>query len=80
MSAILIPVIIYDSYVERKTQKMLNDAELELKKYLTEIEKSFEKQDKINDEQATFNGSATTNFIRHEDALKIIVNHIKNSE
>lgn len=49
MSAILIPVIIYDSYIERKTQKMLNDA-------------------------------ATTNFIRHEDALRIIVNHIKNAE
>lgn len=38
MSAILIPVIIYDSYIERKTQKMLNDAELEVKKYLTEVE------------------------------------------
>lgn len=73
MSAILIPVIIYDSYIERKTQKMLNDAELEVKKYLTEVEKSFEKQDKIND-------AATTNFIRHEDALRIIVNHIKNAE
>lgn len=79
MSAILIPVIIYDSYVERKTQKMLNDAELEVKKYLTEVEKSFEKQDKINDEQAKFN-DATTNFIRHEDALRVIVNHIKNAE
>lgn len=42
---------------------MLNDAELEVKKYLTEVEKSFEKQDKINDEQAKFNDAATTNFI-----------------
>lgn len=53
---------------------------LEVKKYLTEVEKSFEKQDKINDEQAKFNDAATTNFIRHEDALRIIVNHIKNAE
>lgn len=47
MSAILIPVIIYDSYIERKTQKMLNDAELEVKKYLTEVEKSFENRIKL---------------------------------
>ncbi|MCZ3537193.1 hypothetical protein L2827_01270 [Lactobacillus gasseri] len=80
MSAILIPTVIYNSYVHKKTQRMLNDAELEVKKYLTEVEKSFEKQDKINDEQAKFNEAATTNFMRHEDALRIIVNHIKNAE
>ncbi|MGV0057426.1 hypothetical protein ACQ5RW_00990 [Lactobacillus gasseri] len=41
MSAILIPTVIYNSYVHKKTQRMLNDAELEVKKYLTEVEKSF---------------------------------------
>ena len=59
---------------------MLENAKLELKSYLTEVEKSFEKQDKINDEQVKFNEAATTNFIRHEDALRVIVNHIKNAE
>ncbi len=41
MSAILIPTVIYNSYVHKKTQRMINDAELEVKKYLTEVEKSF---------------------------------------
>lgn len=31
-------------------------------------------------QQAKFNDAATTNFIRHEDALRVIVNHIKNAE
>ncbi|MFY1801107.1 hypothetical protein [Lactobacillus paragasseri] len=47
MSAILIPVIIYDSYIERKTQKMLNDAELEVKKYLTEVENHLKNRIKL---------------------------------
>lgn len=56
---------------------MLDDVQVMLKKYLNETEKSFEKQERINDGQSKFNGSVTTNFIRHEDALKIIVNYIR---
>ena len=41
MSAILIPTVIYNSYVHKKTQRMINDEELEVKKYITEVEKSF---------------------------------------
>ncbi|MTE02744.1 hypothetical protein [Lactobacillus johnsonii] len=51
-----------------------------IRKYLNEIEESFEKQERINDVQSKFNGSVTTNFVRHEDALKIIVNYIRDAK
>ncbi|MDD7005605.1 MULTISPECIES: hypothetical protein [Lactobacillus] len=51
-----------------------------IRKYLNEIEESFEKQERINNAQSNFNESVTTNFIRHEDALKIIVNYIRDAK
>lgn len=59
---------------------MLDEAQEMIRKYLNEIEESFEKQERINDVQSKFNGSVTTNFVRHEDALKIIVNYIRDAK
>lgn len=51
-----------------------------IRKYLNETEKSFERQERINNAQSNFDESVTTNFIRHEDALKIIVNYIRDAK
>lgn len=66
-------LIIYNNHLQKSTQKMI-------RKYLNEIEESFEKQERINNAQSNFNESVTTNFIRHEDALKIIVNYIRDAK
>ena len=59
---------------------MLDDVQEMIRKYLNEIEESFEKQERINNAQSNFNESVTTNFIRHEDTLKIIVNYIRDAK
>ena len=59
---------------------MLDDVQEMIRKYLNEIEESFEKQERINNAQSNFNESVTTNFICHEDTLKIIVNYIRDAK
>lgn len=80
LSVILSALIIYNNHLQKNTHKMLDDVQVMIRKYLNEIEESFEKQERINNAQSNFNESVTTNFIRHEDALKIIVNYIRDAK
>lgn len=80
LSVIVSGLIIYNNHLQKNTHKMLDEAQEMIKKYLNEIEESFEKQERINNAQSNFNESVTTNFIRHEDALKIIVNYIRDAK
>lgn len=80
LSVILSALIIYNNHLQKNTHKMLDDVQEMIRKYLNEIEESFEKQERINNAQSNFNESVTTNFIRHEDALKIIVNYIRDAK
>lgn len=80
LSVILSGLIIYNNHLQKNTHKMLDEAQEMIRKYLNEIEESFEKQERINNAQSNFNESVTTNFIRHEDALKIIVNYIRDAK
>ena len=80
LSVIVSGLIIYNNHLQKNTHKMLDEVQEMIRKYLNETEKSFERQEKINDVQSQFNGSVTTNFVRHEDALKIIVNYIRDAK
>lgn len=80
LSVIVSGLIIYNNHLQKNTHKMLDEAQEMIRKYLNEIEESFEKQERINNAQSNFNESVTTNFIRHEDALKIIVNYIRDAK
>lgn len=80
LSVIVSGLIIYNNHLQKNTQKMLDEAQEMIRKYLNEIEESFEKQERINNAQSNFNESVTTNFIHHEDALKIIVNYIRDAK
>lgn len=80
LSIIVSALIIYNNHLQKSTQKMLDEVQEMIRKYLNEIEESFEKQERINDRQSKFNESVTTSFIRHEDALKIIVNYIRDAK
>lgn len=80
LSVILSGLIIYNNHLQKNTHKMLDEAQEMIRKYLNQIEESFEKQERINNAQSNFNESVTTNFIRHEDALKIIVNYIRDAK
>lgn len=80
LSVIVSGLIIYNNHLQKNTHKMLDEAQEMIRKYLNEIEESFEKQERINNAQSNLNESVTTNFIRHEDALKIIVNYIRDAK
>lgn len=80
LSVVLSALIIYNNHLQKNTHKMLDEVQEMIRKYLNETEKSFERQERINDIQSQFNGSVTTNFVRHEDALKIIVNYIRDAK
>lgn len=80
LSVIVSGLIIYNNHLQKNTHKMLDEAQEMIRKYLNEIEESFEKQERINNAQSNFNESVTTNFIRHEDGLKIIVNYIRDAK
>lgn len=80
LSVIVSGLIIYNNHLQKNTHKMLDEAQEMIRKYLNQIEESFEKQERINNAQSNFNESVTTNFIRHEDALKIIVNYIRDAK
>lgn len=73
----LIIVMIQNSLLQIKNRKRMDELNHQLKYYAMETEKSFDKQGTINSEQIKFNQSVTENIIRHEDALRIIVNYIK---
>ena len=80
LSVIVSGLIIYNNHLQKNTHKMLDEAQEMIRKYLNEIKESFEKQERINNAQSNFNESLTTNFIRHEDALKIIANYIRDAK
>lgn len=80
LSVILSALIIYNNHLQKHTNKMLDEVQEMIRKYLNETEKSFERQERINNAQSNFDESVTTNFIRHEDALKIIVNYIRDAK
>lgn len=80
LSVILSALIIYNNHLQKHTNKMLDEVQEMIRKYINETEKSFERQERINNAQSNFDESVTTNFIRHEDALKIIVNYIRDAK
>lgn len=80
LSVILSALIIYNNHLQKHTNKMLDEVQEMIRKYINETEKSFERQERINNAQSNFDESVTTNFVRHEDALKIIVNYIRDAK
>lgn len=55
LSVIVSGLIIYNNHLQKNTHKMLDEAQEMIRKYLNEIEKSFEKQERINNAQSNFN-------------------------
>ena len=55
LSVIVSGLIIYNNHLQKNTHKMLDEAQEMIRKYLNEIEESFEKQERINNAQSNFN-------------------------
>lgn len=70
---IVIALALYNNHLQKKTQRLYE-------KMLDELDKQYETIAEAFEAQTEFNGSAVDNIERHEEALKIIVNHIKAGE
>lgn len=66
-------MLTYNSYMQKQASQLSKQALHEIDEYYKTIAKTV-------DAQARFNDSATNNIERHEEALRIIVNYIKDGE
>lgn len=73
MSIFLIYALNYNSRMQKQTRQFSKQALHEIDEYYKAMSKAF-------DAQTRFNDSATNNIERHEEALRIIVNYIKDGE
>ena len=55
LSVILSALIIYNNHLQKDTNKMLDEVQEMIRKYLNETEKSFERQERINNAQFLMN-------------------------
>lgn len=69
----VIVLCLYNNYLQKQTRQFS-------KKALREIDEYYKAMSKAFDAQTRFNDSATNNIERHEEALRIIVNYIKDGE
>lgn len=72
-SLTVIVLCLYNNYLQKQTQQFS-------KKALHEIDEYYKAMSKAFDAQTKFNDSATNNIERHKEALRIIVNYIKDGE
>lgn len=69
----VIVLCLYNNYLQKQTRQFSKQALREIDEYYKAMSKAF-------DAQTRFNDSATNNIERHEEALRIIVNYIKDGE
>lgn len=72
-SLTVIVLCLYNNYLQKQTRQFSKQA-------LREIDEHYKAMSKAFDAQTKFNDSVTNNIERHEEALRIVVNHIKDGE
>lgn len=69
----VIILCLYKNYLQKQTRQLF-------KQTLREIDEYYKTMSKAFDAQTKFNNSTVDNIERHEEALRIIVNYIKDGE
>lgn len=72
-SLTVIVLCLYNNHLQKQTRQLSKQALREIDEYYKMISKAFDAQTKFND-------STVDNFERHEEAMRIIANQIKERE